>query len=212
VRAEIGEGVALVWRDPILRWMVLLTTVGSFSGALHGAVFVLYAARGLALAPGALGIVLGAGALASFAGAAFAGATSKLLGIGGALVAGTGLIALGQALAPLAGAVRAGTPVAGLDAAALVLLAGQLLFGLGMQVYSVNQISLRQAMVPAHVLGRVNATRRFLVFGIQPIGALVGGALGDALGPQETLVVAAAVQVVALSALIASPLRRVRVA
>jgi hypothetical protein len=81
-----------------------------------------------------------------------------------------------------------------------------------MPLYSVNQISLRQAVVPPRVLGRVNATRRFLVFGIQPIGALVGGALGDALGPPETLVVAAAIQVVALAALIASPLRRVRIA
>jgi MFS family permease len=209
MRAEIAEGIALVWRDPILRWMVLLTAVGSFSGALHGAVLVLYAVRGLLLAPSALGIVLGAGALAGVAGAALAGITSRLLGIGGALVAGTGLIVFGQALAPLAGAAHGGAFVADLDPGALVLLAGQILFGLGMAVYSVNQISLRQAMVAPHVLGRVNATRRFLVFGIQPIGALVGGALGDSLGLQHTLVVAAAIQLVALAALIASPLSRV---
>jgi hypothetical protein len=94
--------------------------------------------------------------------------------------------------------------------AAGVLAGAQALFGVGMTTFSVTQISLRQALTPPRLLGRVNATRRLLVFGIQPIGALVGGALGEWAGLYTALVAAAALQLASLLVTVASPLRSAR--
>ncbi len=81
---------------------------------------------------------------------------------------------------------------------------------LGAPFYSIPQLSLRQAMTPTHLLGRVNASRRFLVFGIIPIGALISGLLGDRLGLRATLLVAGAGMVLALFWVFFSSIRRAR--
>jgi predicted MFS family arabinose efflux permease len=58
-------------------------------------------------------------------------------------------------------------------------------------IYNVTQVSLRQAITPERLQGRMNATMRFMVWGTIPIGSLVGGALGDAIGLRATLWVGA---------------------
>ena len=65
------------------------------------------------------------------------------------------------------------------------------LIGIGQVVYNVSQVSLRQAITPDAMLGRMNATMRFVVWGTMPIGAVIGGILGGAIGLRETLFVAA---------------------
>jgi hypothetical protein len=67
-----------------------------------------------------------------------------------------------------------------------------------MTVYNVNQVSLRQALTPDQLLGRVNATNRFLVWGCAPLGALAGGLLGATLGLRPTLALAALGELVAV--------------
>jgi predicted MFS family arabinose efflux permease len=90
------------------------------------------------------------------------------------------------------------------------LVIAEVLFLGGLQTFSVTQISLRQAITPSHLLRRVNATRRFIVFGIQPVGAVLGGALGTAFGLHAALMTAAAISVVAFVTLVTSPLRDAR--
>jgi hypothetical protein len=65
-------------------------------------------------------------------------------------------------------------------------------------------------MVPYRLLGRVNASRRFLVFGVIPLGALAGGALGQAVGLRPTLFVGVAWQALSLVWLLLSPVRSLR--
>jgi MFS family permease len=198
VGAEIAEGIAAVWHDPILRAMVLATSIGSLGGAIQGAIFVLYATRELGLPPEALGVVLACGSAAALVGAALAGPLSGRLGAGGAMIAGQTIVALGSLL-------LLGAPAGGLGA--LVTAGAQALMGGGLAIWSVTQLALRQAMTPPHLLGRVNATRRVVVFGVQPIGALLGGALGEWAGLYAALVVAAAVLALCAIAMAASPLR-----
>ena len=76
--------------------------------------------------------------------------------------------------------------------------------------YSVNQIALRQAMTPRHLLGRVNAGRRFLVFGIMPLGVLLSGLLGSTLDLQPTLIMGAGGLLVAFLWVLFSSIRQVR--
>ena len=92
----------------------------------------------------------------------------------------------------------------------LVLVPAQLCMGFALTAYSINQISLRQALTPDALLGRVNATRRVLVFGMIPLGALAGGALGEAFGLHTALVVAAVAALAAFAYAALSPLARAR--
>jgi hypothetical protein len=85
-------------------------------------------------------------------------------------------------------------PLAGKTAAAVaVLVAAQYLAGLGLTVYRINQLGLRQPVTPRHLLGRVTSARTFLIFCVAPLGAALGGYLGTTVGIQPALVVAAAV-------------------
>ena len=95
--------------------------------------------------------------------------------------------------------------------------AGLLLFGIGMlfvgfgaTVYNINQVSFRQRLCPDRLLGRMNATMRFIVWGVLPIGALLGGVLGTAIGLRPTLWIGAIGEALAGVWLLASPMRTMR--
>jgi MFS family permease len=201
VWTAIGEGVAAVWHDRLLRAMVAASTIAAFGGAMQQAVYVLFAVRDVEVTPPVLGTILACGSMAGLVGAAMATRTARRLGTGGALV-------LSQLTITASVFVLAAAPPGGVG---IVLLAvAQVLFSAGLQTFSVTQISLRQAITPSHLLGRVNATRRVTVFGMQPIGAVLGGALGSAFGLHAALLAAAALQLIALASLLASPLRAAR--
>jgi hypothetical protein len=76
-------------------------------------------------------------------------------------------------------------------------------------VYNITAISLIQSITPAHLLGRANASRRFLVWSPLPIGALVGGAIGSTIGLRETVFIAALGTTLATLWLTRRPLRRI---
>jgi Transmembrane secretion effector len=80
----------------------------------------------------------------------------------------------------------------------------------GWPLFGVPQVTLRQALVPDHVLGRVNASWRFLVYGAQPVGALLGGALGTAKCPRPALALSSAGVLAGCLWALRSPLRTLR--
>jgi hypothetical protein len=92
----------------------------------------------------------------------------------------------------------------------LLLTAAQICFGLGLTLYNVGQVSLRQAVTPDQLLGRMNATLSFAISGIVPLGALVGGALGELIGIRATLLLAASGELLAVLWLIWSPICSLR--
>jgi hypothetical protein len=69
-------------------------------------------------------------------------------------------------------------------------VAAWLLFGFGGTLYNIDQVSMRQAITPDTLLGRMNASMRFMVWGTMPFGSLAGGVLGTAIGLRPTLIVA----------------------
>jgi predicted MFS family arabinose efflux permease len=77
-------------------------------------------------------------------------------------------------------------------------------------VYNINQVSLRQAITPDRVQGRMNASTRFIVWGTIPLGSLMGGALGDAIGLWPTLAAMATCSLVAPLWILFSPVRRLK--
>jgi MFS family permease len=125
---------------------------------------------------------------------------ARLLGVGPAIVLS---IALGG-VAPFLVAGATGS----LAAATLALGFG--IFGLSSVAYNVNQVSVRQALCPRRLQGRMNASVRFLVWGTLPIGGFLGGALGSTIGIRPTLWVAAVGQATAFLWLLPSPIPKMR--
>jgi MFS family permease len=182
-RREIGEGLRLVTAQPLLRAVMSATaTVVFFSTALE-AVFLLYLVRELDLPAGLLGLIFAGGSVGFVLGALLPERVGRRFGLGVSLLISLALMGLSDLTLPL---------LRGPHALVVPLLVGaQFVFGVGLTLYNVNQLSLRQRIVPDHLLGRVNATEQVLVRGLAPLGALLGGALGIAFGLRTTLVIAA---------------------
>ena len=96
---------------------------------------------------------------------------------------------MGSILFGAVGALLVNLAVAPTLAVFGVLIVSGFMIGMGTVTYNVNQVSLRQAITPNRLLGRMNASMRFLVWGTIPLGALIGGALGDAIGLRPTILI-----------------------
>jgi MFS family permease len=199
VRSDLLSGLRLVLGDVRTRSLVYYVSTTTFCNGLFFAVFLVFCVRSLGLSAGVIGVILALSNIGSLLGALAAGRVGRRLGVGWTLIAAGLLSGIGLLLVPLA---PHAFPYA-------FLFVGLLLFGMGVIVYNVTAISLIQSITPAHLLGRANASRRFLVWGPIPLGALVGGALGSAIGLREAIVVAAVVNAFAVLWLVRRPLRRI---
>lgn len=83
---------------------------------------------------------------------------------------------------------------------------GSFLLGFGNQMYNTSVITLQQTITPHHLLGRMNATFRFVAWGIAPFGALMGGLVGEVIGLRPTLALSAIGAISAIGWLFLSPL------
>jgi MFS family permease len=202
IREEIGAGLRVIGGSPPLRALAGSTAVMILFSSLLEAIFVLYLTRELGLAPGLVGLIFASGNVGFLAGALLGERAARRIGVGPAIAGGLLLTGLGDLLVPLAG----GPPVV----VVLLLLAAQFLFGCGLTVYNINQISLRQALALDHLQGRVSATFSLILWSGAPIGALAGGALGELIGLRGALLLAASGELGAALWLWRSPLRALR--
>lgn len=83
-------------------------------------------------------------------------------------------------------------------------------FGLARPLFSINQLSLRQIVTPENLQGRMNGTIALLTYGLPTVGALIGGALGQAIGLPQTLVIAAIGEMVSCIWIYFSPVSKLR--
>jgi MFS family permease len=194
--SDVREGLAFVVRHPLLRPIVLCTGTANLFGGVLAAVSVLYLVQELGLPAGGVGLVLAAGSAGGLVGALTAGAWIRRFGQGRVLVGALLVTGPPVLLLPVPGVA----PFAAAYAAVLY----------GGVVYNVAQVSFRQSICPDRLLGRMNASVRFLVWGTIPIGGLAGGALGGWLGLRPTLLVVALGTIAAPLWLLASPLRGMR--
>jgi MFS family permease len=201
---EIGEGLRLVWKNPTLRGLAWLAGLWQFLHHMQIAVLILFATRELSLSAGAIGFAYACGGLGCVLASASAERMSRRFGVGGVIVYGLTLTALGwQAFALLGGSGWG---------AMLALGCAMLVFDFGAILYAINYLSLRQAITPDRLLGRMTATMRFLTVAAAPLGSLVGGALATAIGLRGTLLTVGALGLgLAVAAVLWSPVRRHRV-
>jgi MFS family permease len=197
--AEVGEGIRLVVRHPLLRSIAACSATMNLFYQMLMAVYILYVTVQLQLPPAFVGIVLGIGSLGALGGALVASPAARRFGTGPTLATATVISGLAGLVVGCVGG--SGLPIMP------VLVAAQLLLNFGVPIYNINQLSLRQSITPARLRGRVNATNRVLVWGTMPIGSLLGGILGQSIGLQPTMIVAAVGMLLAGTWLAASKVR-----
>lgn len=185
---QLRDGAAIVVRNPVLREIAACTATSNLGNAMTSAVYLIFAYRSLHIAPAIVGGVLAFGNL-GIIGALYAGRIAERFGLGRTLAACALLFGIAQ-LAPVVAIWR--FPV-------FFLLVSQLLMSFANPVYNVNQVSLRQAITPDELQGRMNATMRTIVWGTLPLGALIGGLLGNAIGVVPTIALAGVITLSASS-------------
>lgn len=188
---EIGEGVRFVAREPLLRLLVLTIALANAGSTIVFTLFSIVVLRELGMPAYLLGVILTAGAIGGLVGSFVASRLADRLGQGRTLRGVTLVSALGMMLVPLG---------AQLSAVALPLLCvGEALMSFGVVVFNVVQVTARQRLCPPRLLGRMNASIRFAIWGVMPLAALLAGVLGGWLGAIAATWIGAAVA--ALSAL-----------
>jgi MFS family permease len=200
LRSEVAEGLRFVVRHPLLRPIVIFVAVSNLFVNMLFAILLVYMVREVELSTATIGLIFSIGNVGSLVGAMTATRLARALGIGWSLIATASLGGPGLLLVPLASG----------DLAIPFLIVANLLWGFFVLNYFVTAISLIQAITPDHLLGRTNASRRFLVQGVIPLGALLGGALGTWLGLRPTVAVGAIGASVAVVPLLFSPLRGIK--
>ncbi|GAA1648015.1 MFS transporter [Georgenia ruanii] len=198
VRRQIAEGLAFCLRHPVIRALAGGGAWLNFWTHVLLAVFVVYAVRELHQTPATIGLVLAASNAGYLLGSLLVPRLNRWLGAGPTVIAGVllhgGLI--GVVLAPAA------TPLPWLVAAFTVQ-------AVGVSLWNVNAVSLRQAATPEALLARMNATTRFLLWGAMPLGAATGALLATTAGLHAAVAVAAVAAPLVALPLALSPLRMV---
>jgi MFS family permease len=181
LRADVAEGLRYLLRHRVLRTLAAMTGVANLSSSMVFAVFVLYAvgpSSAMGLTDGGYGVLLASTSVGAMLGSVVATRVAERLGRAASLALGVVTF-------------TAFTGVPALTANPWVVGGVLLVCGVGVMLWNVIAVSLRQQVTPDALLGRTNACYRMLAWGVQPVGAFLGGLLGESFGLRSVFVVAA---------------------
>jgi MFS family permease len=198
---ELSAGMRAIAQSPT-RWAIAghAATAGFFGG-FFASLFVLYVIDELHLSAALLGMVIAVGGAGNILGASLAPRVMRRFGPGFTLIGSLLVMGAASLMIPLAhGAVVTAT---------LFLVIAQV-GDVCWPVFHVCELSLRQAITPSEVLGRVNAAMQMLSRGLLPIGSLGAGVLAELIGIRATLAVGAAGLLLSSLWLVLSPVRAMR--
>ncbi len=181
--AEIGESLRFIAGNKYLRFLTMRSGVNNLFFLARNTVLPLFVLDVLGLNSAALGAILGVGAIGALIGATISKKLGDRLGPGRAITVGYGVSSSVQILLPAA----MGPPALALSMLFTMFFIG----GMAMTVGNTNVATLTQMLIPKRQMGRVVAGMRTVTWGSMPLGALIGGALGTAIGIREALIVTA---------------------
>jgi MFS family permease len=202
VARELAAGLRVIATRPILRALVAEGATFNFFRLMFTTAFTVYAVQTLELRPAVLGVLVSMGSVGALLGAATAPAAQRRLGLGPALV---GALVVGD-LGPVA--VLAARDDSSLSIALIAV--SYLAFGFGVGVALVQTVSIRQAVTPTALLGRVSGAYQLLALGPMPLGGLLGGVLAERIGELPTITVSVAGSALAVLWILLSPVARLR--
>jgi MFS family permease len=201
-KGHVAAGVRWVLGNPIVRAALGATATTNFFNFMFAALFILYTTKELGVEPGTLGLVLGAGAVGGIAGSIVTGRVARRIGIGPAFAVGSVLFPAPLLLVPLAEGPQ-------------WLVLGCLFFaefgaGFGVMMLDISLGSIFAAVIPDRLRSRVAGAYTTVNYGVRPLGALAGGALGSWIGLRPTLWIATAGALAGFLWLLPSPVLRLR--
>ena len=199
---DIAEGLSFVYRNRNLRPMAQELALYFFFVYIFIPIFNLYAVRELGFEPVLLGMVIAMIGVGFLVSALTVKRITARFGIGRTMIGGSLLTALSIFLMPLQGNTTAVTVA--------ILIAAHFLLAIGIQIKGINLMSLRQAMTPDRLQGRMNASFRFVNVCMMMLGSLTAGILGETIGLRATLLVSACGMLLPFLRLFFSPIRQLR--
>lgn len=184
VRSDMAAGFRWFLANRGMRALALTVTIGNLSRAMTMSIFVLFALQTLGLSGLGFALLTTAVAIGAF---------------GGSLIASRVIHRLGEAATVFYGSLSIGgaTLLMGATENAFVVAAGSLGFGIAVACVGVVSATLRQALVPDAILGRVSSIARLLTWGSLPIGALIGGIIAEYFGLRAPILAGGVLVVVA---------------
>ena len=201
-KGHVVAGLRFVLGNPIIRAALGATATINFFNFVFFALFILYATRSLDVRPGTLGLVLGAGAVGGVVGSLVTGRVARRIGIGPAFAVGCIVFPAPLLLVPLA------------EGPEWVILGCLFLAefgsGLGVMMLDISAGAIFAALIPDRLRSRVSGAYMVVNYGVRPLGALVGGALGSSIGLRPTLWIATAGALAGFLWLLPSPILGLR--
>jgi MFS family permease len=201
-RGHLVAGARFIRRTPMLYASLLATATINLFNFVFWALFVLYATRELHVRAGTLGLVLGAGAVGGVVGALVTRRVAERIGIGPAFAIGCFLFPAPLVLVPLAGGPK--------WVVLACLFLAEFGSGLGVMVLDITVGSIFQALVPDRLRARFSGAYMVVNYGTRPVGSLLGGTLGSAIGLRPTLWLATLGAIAGGLFLLPSPIMRLR--
>lgn len=181
LRQDIAEGAQFVFRHRLLRKITMAAALSNLAWGIVGALEAIYILRYLDLSEAVMGMMFSIGAIGGLVGALASGPLTRVVGKTRIIPLTAIALTVPTALFPLA--VLAPRPQ-------IILTIGMFfIFGI-IVIFNIAAVSYRQQLCPPKLLGRMNATVRFVVWGITPFGGLLGGFLGEKIGIVPSLWVA----------------------
>jgi MFS family permease len=201
-RGHVTAGIRWIRRHPVVRAALGATATINFFNFVFFTLFILYATRELDVRPGTLGLVLGAGAVGGVIGSLVTARVARRIGIGPAFAVGCVLFPAPLLLVPLAAGPK------WLVLACLFL--AEFGAGLGVMMLDISFGSIFAAVIPDRLRSRVAGAYMVVNYGVRPLGALAGGALGSTIGLRPTLWLATGGALLGLLWLLPSPVLGLR--
>ncbi|TCP55178.1 putative MFS family arabinose efflux permease [Tamaricihabitans halophyticus] len=200
LRTEIVEGLRFVFTHPTIRPLVATGATANLFESMLGALLALYLVQELGLSAGVVGLVLASGGLGSLLGALTASWWMRTFG----QVRTMWLVLV--TVQPLMLLLPLAQPEIGVALA----FVGYIALIYAVVVYDIAQVSYRQMICPDRLRGRMTATMRFVIWGVLPIGALLGGVVGEWLGVRPAIWISTGGSILSVLWVLCSPLRRMR--
>ncbi len=205
LHVEIREGLRFVVRHPLIRRISLTTSVNNLFNSLMFSIFALVflGSQYLNFGAGAFGLLGTSAAIGSLLGAISTTKLIKWIGEGTLISLSAILSGCITLLVPISVAMHN-------ELTLPILLLMDFLNGFAVLAYNITQVSARQRLCPPELLGRMNASIRFFVWGVMPIGGLLGGAIASSYGVQSALWVGAIGSIFSSVFVVFSPLTGMR--
>lgn len=178
---ESIEGLRTLWQDSRLRALAISGGIFNFFGNFIGTLYILYIVRELHITALMVGFLVAAGGVSALAGTFIARRVIRRIGLGYSIGGMLTFYGLTGSLTVLASGP--------LWLAAAFLFAAQLIGDASVSIYFIAEVSLRQAIIPNELLGRINASMQLVTRGALPISAILAGVLGGIIGLRPTIAI-----------------------